>query len=314
MKLIKAIEDVDLWLQSPAFFELQIFLSKLFSSIKGRTLTEIEGFEPSMPDIYGKLLKLLQGIDQLVNEIELIPSDQRYGNKAFRTLITRVREEILHEAFIEYSDDSDSQQYLTELLIGSFGDATRIDYGTGHELSFLIFVLVILQLSSPNDSKDDLLTEQAYSKIAGILIGQKYLKLVRKIQARYNLEPAGSHGVWGLDDHQFIPFLLGSSQLIGFDERFPPSSLMDPAVFSQPQLQKDFLYPAALSHIHQLKTRQNPSLKFYHHSPLLYDISAIPTWQRIHDGLKRMYLKEVLSKFPVVQHILFHEKLFKFSK
>lgn len=302
MKRIKSQSELEIWQSSSAFKEFNQFLNNLFREICGKKLSEIPTFTDSKT--LKEVVELLDFINGLVDEIEPIIEDaskgsgQRYGNKSFRTLMEKVSEGVkLNNLF------------LRKMFLNSFGDPTRIDYGTGHELSFLIFINCLIK-SLPFE-------EINYSWIGGFLIGQEYLNLVRKIQCKYSLEPAGSHGVWGLDDHQFIPFLLGSSQLIGIEKDMrgiiSPAEMIKIQNFSNPLIRKEYLYPNSLYHIHLLKTRSNPSLQFYHHSPLLYDISGVESWQKIHEGLRRMYEKEVLGKFPVVQHLLFDDEMFKFS-
>ena len=70
------------------------------------------------------------------------------------------------------------------------------------------------------------------------------------MQLAYKLEPAGSHGVWGLDDYQFLPFLLGAAQLSGHDST--PASVTDKRL--QEELYEDYLYYEGIRFIGMVKT------------------------------------------------------------
>jgi len=146
----------------------------------------------------------------------------------------------------------------------------------------------------------------------GIADIPRYLYVVRKLILTYTLEPAGSHGVWGLDDHSFMPYIFGSAQFtrpINEDEPMPlegsvkgapkPSDVTKAAVVED-QRQVN-MYFSAIGFINDVK--KGP---FWEHSPILFDISGIRDgWGKINKGMIKMFNAEVLSKFPVVQHFPF---------
>ncbi len=102
---------------------------------------------------------------------------------------------------------ADKQQYVEELgpyLANSFGNEVRIDYGTGHETFLVIFLYCLHRIGVIDDAS---LRAVVLSCFAA------YVKTVRKLQSVYVLEPAGSHGVWGLDDYHCLVFLWGAAQV-----------------------------------------------------------------------------------------------------
>ena len=64
------------------------------------------------------------------------------------------------------------------------------------------------------------------------------------------LEPAGSHGVWGLDDYQFLPFIWGSSQLNGH-LTLTPSSIHTQSVLDTNAA--DYLYLGFIKFVKQVR-------------------------------------------------------------
>ncbi|XP_014445433.1 serine/threonine-protein phosphatase 2A activator isoform X3 [Tupaia chinensis] len=174
--------------------------------------------------------------------------------------------------------------YLKE----SVGNSTRIDYGTGHEAAFAAFLCCLCKIG----------VLRVDDQIAIVFkVFNRYLEVMRKLQKTYRMEPAGSQGVWGLDDFQFLPFIWGSSQLIDHPHLEPRHFVDEKAVNEN---HEDFMFLECVRFITEMKTGP-----FAEHSNQLWNISAVPSWSKVNQGLIRMYKAECLEKFPVIQHFKF---------
>jgi len=235
------------------------------------------------------ILAILDRVEQLAVDTPPVNNEaSRFGNPAFRTFYDKVTEtsRSLHESLPNLPPDS--IQEVSVYFNESWGNRTRIDYGSGMELNFLCWLICLEKLG---------VVEESDHRALVIHVFWRYIKVMRTLQSTYWLEPAGSHGVWGLDDYHFLPFLFGAAQLRGH-KYLRPKSIHDPDVLEE--YSKYYMYLACIQFINSIKTA---SLRW--HSPMLDDISGVKTWDKVNSGMIKMYKAEVLGKLPVMQHFLF---------
>lgn len=281
-------KDHEIFLSSPTYKLLLAFVFGLTESVVDTPVSAVktESLSPAC-------VRILQVLDKVEETVEKCPpeeqGDSRFGNKGFRDFVdAAAKEQAEWQKHVGVPTEEASVEVSTYFL-QSFGNRTRIDYGSGHELNFVVWLLCLYQLQIVKTSDFQALVLRIFTR---------YLEIMRRIQSTYYLEPAGSHGVWGLDDYQFLPFLFGSAQLL-HHPYIRPLSIHQNLVLEE--FGKNYLYLGQVQFVNSVKNVEG--LRW--HSPMLDDISAAKNWEKVQGGMRRMFVAEVLKKLPVMQHFMF---------
>ena len=307
VKKINEGHDVPVFLTSKAYGDIMVFVLQLNRAMfplygqksESNQKKEVHTWDLGSTEVVfsGTVLRLRLLLEVLSRIIDEVPPDmgpRRFGNASFRKWYQIVEEQstnllsqYLPDPILEYaserSPDASLQDEISSYFLGSFGSAQRLDYGSGHELSFLAFLGCIWKLGGFN-------TSDSGNEARGIVLGiiDPYLNLIRRLIKTYTLEPAGSHGVWGLDDHSFIPYIFGSAQYgppISPEDQTPTEGSREgvpkPADVAKTMAvdreRNTNLYFGAIGFIYDVK--KGP---FWEHSPMLYDISGVQAgWGKI---------------------------------
>jgi len=197
VKRIHSESDVGIWRGTEAHDTLLLFLARISSVCVGQATrlppwdADVLQYRMHSADAFDRVLALLQELDVWTAEIEPQQRPQRFGNLSFRTWGERLTERIgtLHDSLLPEALKPLGVE-LAVYLRDSFGSFQRIDYGTGHELNFIAWLCLLHRVGFfPGEDAEQRLALEIFPA---------YLRVVWHLQDRYALEPAGSHGVWGL--------------------------------------------------------------------------------------------------------------------
>ncbi|KAK6200490.1 Phosphotyrosyl phosphatase activator [Scheffersomyces amazonensis] len=295
VRRILTAEDLDKWIDSPTYTAILEFVVNLQQSVTGLTNDNADIY---VSDSVNKILNILDEINATIdrNPVVVDKNISRFGKIEFRDFYDEVSQTSSQLLIPLLGEAQAAEIEVSTYFNECWGNRTRIDYGSGHELNLICFLLCLRTLN--------IVTDADYSALV-LRVFTKYITIMRRLQKIYWLEPAGSHGVWGLDDYHFLPFLFGSSQL-STHPHMKPKSIHNEDVVDL--YYKKYMYFECIHFINNIKTlpkNQEQKLSIRWHSPMLDDISAAKSWTKIKEGMIKMYKAEVLGKLPIIQHVMF---------
>ncbi|KAH3686264.1 hypothetical protein WICPIJ_002761 [Wickerhamomyces pijperi] len=321
-------QDLQTFQSTPAYTQIQSALQLITQLVEFTPLPSVSEQSNIINDTpwLKSILLILDNYSTLIDQTPPYqPTDgshTRFGNPSRRTWQDKIQAEttsLLTENIIQYYQYPNREGFVEEIgwyLLNSFGSKERLDYGTGHELNFLAFIIGLWRVRIiPNASISG---SEGVTGVQLLILFSHYYDVVMKLIKTYNLEPAGSHGVWGLDDHFHLLYIIGSSQLT--DPKTKITSTASGPSHRRPHIVEDEISPRLIlnqSEVSSLAPKYllfkgiqfintvKPPFRFAEHSPILSDISQMKNWSKIQKGLVKMFQGEVVGKFPVVQHFWF---------
>lgn len=153
IKRINEGPDVSRFLTSLAYRDIGIFILQLNRALCPRNQPSsslprtfpLTPEPPTTPCIQ-ELQSLLSKIESFVDEAPPDPGPRRFGNVSFRkwyAILEKQLEGLLRDGKLGETlkvGDGSALEEVSSYLLGGFGSVQRLDYGTGHELSFVAFL------------------------------------------------------------------------------------------------------------------------------------------------------------------------------
>ena len=207
--------DLKCFMESPTKVELMNFveaMGKSCASTEGLvddhdysiSSHSFENIPPSMACLHGSLQEMVSWVDDFPPVSSNTAAGIRFGNPAFRswharlversgaiiTTILQARDDDGHltvELACQRGKDSAagvlnpnggdrSVRQVSLYLQKSFGDSARLDYGTGHESFFAIFLLILSKVKCFGEPPFSMVTLRAVT----LSIFDQYLKVTRR--------------------------------------------------------------------------------------------------------------------------------------
>ena len=174
---IKTADMISSWEKSETYLEYLGFILAIGDSIKGRKITE----DVETSEACQRLLAVVTTLSEHVKQCPPAEMQSRYGNPAYRDWFDKLEDSAEQLICDVVGDKIKAKGGVTELkpyLIDSFGNKTRIDYGTGHEMAFVMFLCALFKIG---------VLSQSDKAAVGLKVFSSYMDLCRELQTVYRL-------------------------------------------------------------------------------------------------------------------------------